>query len=61
MSEQATKNSHWQGRVRVLMGKGFGVEDIAVDLGCDVAFVRREAAILAANGELDNLYRGWRK
>lgn len=57
----ASSNSHWQGRVRVLMGEGFGVEDIAVKLGCPVADVRREAEILECQGELDRVYRGWRK
>lgn len=53
----AYRNSQWISRVRALLKEGFGVEDIAVELVCDVEKVRLEVQILRAEGELDGIYR----
>ena len=50
----------WHRRVHALMREGLGVEDIAVEIGCPVRFVRTEADILRATGALDELYRHYR-
>ena len=44
-------------RVQGQMRLGYGVEDIAVKLGCPAAEVRREADLLRRLGSLDDLYR----
>jgi hypothetical protein len=54
----AQANSNWQARVRGLLRDGYGVEDIAVRLKCDVADVRAEVAILRADGQLAAIYGG---
>lgn len=52
----ARANSQWIGRVKALIRDGYGVEDIAVKLACDVACVRTEVAILRDMGELNDLF-----
>lgn len=52
----ARANSQWIGRVRALIREGFGVEDIAVKLGCDVACVRTEVGILRDMGALRDMF-----
>lgn len=49
-------NSQWIGRVRALIREGYGVEDIAVKLGCDVACVRTEIEILRQSGDLKVMF-----
>lgn len=49
-------NSMWIGAVREALRLGFGVEDIAVQLGCNVESVRLEVSILRQSGELKKIY-----
>lgn len=54
----AQRNSNWQAKVRALLRDGYGVEDIALRLRCDVGDVRSEVAILRAEGELARMFGG---
>ena len=45
-------------KVRTLLGKGFGVEDIAIKLECSVADVRREVEIYRQEGRIKEIVRG---
>lgn len=62
MSEDVSKaerrNSAWQGRVKSLTAQGWGSEDIANRLGCDLQDVRREIQILRESGELKKMFGG---
>jgi len=42
----------WSVRVQTLLRLGYGVEDIALRLGCDVKYVRAEVQILREQGRL---------
>ena len=53
----ALGNSNWQTRVRSLLIDGFGVEDIAVKLGAQVADVRLEVQIMREDGTLEKTMR----
>lgn len=53
----AQSNTMWMVRVRELLREGYGVEDIALRLDCDVEHVRAEVAILRREGLLERLYR----
>ena len=51
------RNSQWICRVREHLREGFGVEDIAIRLKCDVEAVRAEVWILREQGDLERIYR----
>ena len=53
---QAHRNEGWQAKVRNRLRDGYGVEDIAVMLGCDVGDVRKEVEILRNEGRLRKLF-----
>lgn len=53
----AQQNTMWQSRVRKLLKKGLGSEDIAVIMECDVADVRQEIQILRDSRELVSILR----
>lgn len=55
--DKVSQNNSWQARVAEYLRQGYGVEDIAVFLDCDVQDVRNEVAILRSEGRLDGLYR----
>lgn len=57
MGKLGTDNSIWIMRVHNLLRAGFGVEDIAVKLGCSVKGVRAEVRILRAEGVFKEWYR----
>jgi len=57
MTDQSIGNSMWQARVKDLLKRGYGVEDIGVMLGCDPEHVRIEVRILRETGELDKMFR----
>lgn len=46
------ENSKWITRVRHMLGVGFGVEDIAIRLGCTADDVRLEVEIYRKQGTL---------
>lgn len=46
------QNTMWMCRVREALKAGYGVEDIAIREGCSIEDVRREVAILRAEGQL---------
>lgn len=50
------QNTSWICRVRTLLKEGFGVENIAIKLNCDVQAVRNEVVILRELGELGRMY-----
>lgn len=52
----AQQNVAWQAAVRRLLKMGYGVEDIAIKVSCDVQHVRDEVRILRADGELDRMF-----
>lgn len=52
------QNTGWMVKVRTLLGKGFGVEDIAVKLECAVSDVRREVEIYRQEGRIKEIVRG---
>ena len=52
----AHANDAWQTVVRRLLREGYGVEDVAIKLRCDVDDVRREVAILRASGDLARMF-----
>jgi len=54
----AQRNSNWQANVRTLLRQGYGVEDIALRLKCEADEVRREVAILRAEGWLSRAFGG---
>lgn len=54
----AQANSQWICRVRESLREGYGVEDIALRLKCDVEDVRQEVKILREQGDLERIYRG---
>lgn len=54
----AHRNSAWIVSVRELLGQGFGVEDIAVRLGCKAGDVRREVEIYRQEGRIKEIVRG---
>lgn len=56
MPDKSYQNTDWQYRVRSHLRDGYGVEDIAVNLRCPVADVRREVEILREAGELQKIY-----
>jgi len=47
--------------IHCMMGAGLGYEDIAVKLGIDAKYIRREAARLRGVGMLHALYHRWRE
>lgn len=51
------RNTHWQMRVREYLRQGFGVEDIALKLGCAPDDVRREISILRQEGRLAKIVK----
>lgn len=51
------RNTAWQTQVRSLLGKGLGVEDIAIRLNCAADDVRREVSILRQEGRLAEIVR----
>lgn len=51
------QNSQWICRVREELKAGFGVEDIAIRLNCDVADVRAEVGILREGGDLKRMFK----
>lgn len=52
------QNTTWMVQVRTLLGQGFGVEDIAIELECIVADVRREVEIYRQEGRIKEIVRG---
>ena len=50
--DPALQNDIWMRKVWALISEGFGTEDIAVKLKCDIESVRREVAILRESGHL---------
>lgn len=52
------QNTTWMVQVRTLLGQGFGVEDIAIELECSVADVRREVEIYLQEGRIKEIVRG---
>ena len=46
----------WHCRVSALLRHGYGTEDIAIKLGCDVEHVRLEVDILREQGRLAEIY-----
>ena len=54
--DRATKNSIWICQVREALAEGFGVEDIALQLSCDVEDVRQEVRILREGRHLQNIF-----
>ena len=61
LSEHSARLFHddpaWSWRVQDLLRAGFGVEDIALALRCDVRFVRAEVQILREQGRLVEVLR----
>lgn len=55
MKDQGQANSMWIVRVRELMRQGFGVEDVAMKLGCEAEHIRNEVAIYRAEGRIRDL------
>ena len=51
----------WQLKVHRLLGQGFGVEDIAIKLECDLARVRDEIKSLRRKGKLKITIETWAK
>lgn len=51
------RNEIWQLEVNDLLREGFGSEDIAVRLDCNIHHVRAEIRILRDSGELEAIYR----
>lgn len=47
-----TANDRWIAQVRRFLASGYGVEDIAVIMACDVEDVRREVDIHRSMGNL---------
>lgn len=52
------QNTTWMVQVRTLLGQGFGVEDIAIELECSFADVRREVEIYRLEGRIKEIVRG---
>lgn len=52
----ADRNLNWQAQVRGLLAHGFGIEDIALRLECDLESVQAEVKILREEGELRRIY-----
>ena len=50
------QNTTWMVRVRQLLDQGYGTEDIAIKLECDVKHVRNEVQILRETGALKRIY-----
>lgn len=53
----ARRNSAWQGLVSQYLREGYGVEDIALFMECDVALIRTEVSILRQEGRLRDIVR----
>lgn len=53
--------TNWQLKVHRLLGQGFGVEDIAINLECDIARVRDEITSLRKKGKLKLIIDYWSK
>lgn len=51
-------NDAWQHRVWQGIRDGYGVEDIALQLGCDLDHVRREVSVLRLEGEIAKMFGG---
>ena len=51
----ALSNMRWQAQVHRFLRTGYGVEDIAVLMACDVEHVRDEVSILRLEGELKGI------
>ena len=47
---------NWQAYFRKMLAEGFGVEDIAVQLGVKADSVREMVKIMRRNGVLDSIY-----
>ena len=56
MNNKAQGNSQWIARVMIMIGNGFGVEDIAIRTESDIADVRREVSILREDGILEMMF-----
>lgn len=54
----AHRNSAWIVQVRELLGQGYGVEDIAVQMECSADDVRREVEIYRQEGRIKEIVRG---
>lgn len=54
-------NSAWIACVRHRLGQGYGTEDIALSLGCDIEDVRREVQIYRDEGRIAEVCRQWVK
>ena len=52
------KNELWQAQVRRFLNSGYGVEDIALKMACDVEDVRSEVRILRNQGVLECVVGG---
>lgn len=52
------QNTGWMVKVRSLLGKGYGAEDIAIKLGCSADDVRREVEIYRQEGRIKEIVRG---
>lgn len=50
------KKQNWQAYVRGMLSQGFGVEDIAVELGVKADSVREMVKIMRRTGALDAIY-----
>jgi DNA-binding NarL/FixJ family response regulator len=53
--------SNWQLKVHRLLGQGFGVEDIAIELGMDAKYIRHEIQELRQKGNLMMVIDHWAK
>lgn len=51
----------WQLKIHILLGQGFGVEDIAIKLNHDVSLVRAEIHYLRRKGDLMLTIKHWAK
>lgn len=58
VSRSERRNSLWQGRVKAMIAQGFGCEDIAFRLECNLEDVQREIKILRESGELKKMFKG---
>ena len=53
--------SNWQLKVHRLLGQGFGVEDIAIELGETAEAIRGEVSMLRQKGKLKITIETWAK
>lgn len=51
----------WRGKVTDLLREGYGVEDIAIKLRCDVKSVRMQVRSWRENGDMEFMFPNWRE